>query len=268
MHHSREDSVWRTLAVAFGDGLAFGAGVNLSRRAVQITAGKPTTHSQPLAERLSAIEQRIEHARAAGTLHSLPALDVRVTELSARFEQALAQHEVQIKIQLEGLQERGSQMAQDLAGQMAGLRVEMVSLHKEFAEDISRLIDVQIETGIAARLESFEASMREAIQEEVRRASAAVIADFERRVENRDRGMLEMVLALGQTCLETAERMSPPVHGGAGSAMSATAIQPAGEVGLPSFAQSDPPKGAFRIPFVSSFFVITCGLLALHLFAG
>src|SRR5207237_1225573 len=42
MQDHRDDSIWKTLAVAFGDGLAFGAGMNLSRNAAaRIRAGHP-----------------------------------------------------------------------------------------------------------------------------------------------------------------------------------------------------------------------------------
>src|SRR5262249_2814437 len=145
MQYSREDSVWRTLAVAFGDGLAFGVGMNLSRNAVMAGARANPQQQQPLADRLSAIENRIERARANGKLISPAALDARVTELSAQFERALAEHEVKVKIQLDGLQEREQQTAQDLTAQISALRSQMVTLHKEFAEAVSRLVDEQIE---------------------------------------------------------------------------------------------------------------------------
>jgi len=43
MQNSRDSSVWRTLAVAFGDGLAFGAGVTLTRSAARLAAPRSTT---------------------------------------------------------------------------------------------------------------------------------------------------------------------------------------------------------------------------------
>src|SRR5207247_7328232 len=114
---------------------------------------------------------------------------------------------------------------------------------------------------IAARMEPFEEKLRQAIREEVERASAMASSELEARMESRDRKMLEMVLAVGQACLDTADRLSPPARGGSG--LSAAAVQAAGGIPLPSFARPVPPKGIFRTPFVSSFFAVTCGLLAL-----
>src|ERR1039458_3840046 len=72
MQSSRDSSVWRTLAVAFGDGLAFGAGITLTRSAARLAAPKSMTPDlRSLNARLTEIEQRgIEltgHARAGGT---------------------------------------------------------------------------------------------------------------------------------------------------------------------------------------------------------
>jgi uncharacterized coiled-coil protein SlyX len=262
MQNSREDSVWRTLAVAFGDGLAFGVGMNLTQNAVRLAAAKVNPELKPLTERLSAIENRIDRARANGTLPSPAAIDARVSELAARFDSSLAELEVKVKIQLDGLREHNRDLAQDFGAQMEALRGQMITLHKEFAETVSRLVEEQIEAGITARMEPIQQQLREMIREEAQRASAVVAAEIERRLEGRDRNMLQLVLGLGQACLETAERMSPPLGGGAASPE--TTIQPAGDLSLPSFARSQPPKGVWRIPVVSSFFAVTCGLLLLH----
>ena len=44
MQYSRDSSVWRTLATAFGDGLAFGVGVALTRNAAQLVATRSAAH--------------------------------------------------------------------------------------------------------------------------------------------------------------------------------------------------------------------------------
>lgn len=69
MYGTREGSIWKNLALAFGDGLAFGAGVNLSHNA----AGRipqQVTGMRSLTERLNNIETRIDHARRTDTLPS------------------------------------------------------------------------------------------------------------------------------------------------------------------------------------------------------
>ena len=262
MQNSREDSVWRTLAVAFGDGLAFGVGVNLTQNAVRLAAGKVHPDIKPLAERLCAIEHRIERARAAGGLPAPAAVDARVRELAAQMERGLAELEVKIKIQLEALHKQDRAMTEEFGEQMAVLRSQVVTLHKEFAGTVSRLVEEQIEAGVTARLEPLEQRLREAMREEAGRVSAVVAAELDRRLESHDRNILEMVLALGQTCLATAERMSPPAAAG-GATASETAIQPP-DLTLPAFAREQAPRGTWRVPFVSSFFAVTCGLILLH----
>jgi len=247
MQNSREDSAWRTLAVAFGDGLP---------------AGKVNPGLKPLTERLAAIGHRIDRARTNGALPAPAAIDARLSGLATQLDRGLAELEVKVKIQLDALREQDRGLAQEFSARMDTLRAQMVTLHKEFAGTVSRLVEEQIDAGIDARMESVGELLRETIREEAQRASHAAAADLERRLSDRDRQMLEMVLALGQTCLDTAERMSPPTRGGA--TMSATTIQPAGDLALPSFARAQPAQGAWRIPAVSSFFAVTCGLLLLH----
>jgi hypothetical protein len=246
MQNSREDSVWRTLAVAFGDGLASRVGMNLTQNAVRPAAENARPELRPLAVRLSAIEHRIERARASGALPAPATVDAHVTELTTRMERGLAELEVKVKIQMEALHQRDCALDEEFGEQISALRSQMVTLHKEFAETVSRLVEDQIEEGVAARMEPLEEKLREAIREEAGRAAAVVSAELERRLEDRDRSLLEMVLALGKTCLETAGRMQPP------------------DLTLPSFARVEPPRGEWRVPLVSSFFAVTCALLLLH----
>src|SRR5450759_5095276 len=125
MQTSRDSSVWRTLAVAFGDGLAFGAGVTLTRSAARLAAPRSTTPDlRPLNERLSEIEQRIEHARAAGMLpvagaplnHKaadavLKAIDGRFVEIGGQIDRRLAELEVKVQIELGELDAQGHSLA-------------------------------------------------------------------------------------------------------------------------------------------------------------
>jgi hypothetical protein len=209
MQNGREDSVWRALAVAFGDGLAFGVGINLTQNAVRLAAGRARPELQPLADRLAAIEQRIDRARANGTLPSPGELDARINELTTRFERQVAEVEVKAKIQIEALHARDRALAQELDAQMAAFREHMVALHREFAEMLSRLVEEQIEAGVTARLAPMEQQLREVVREETQRIGEQLAAQLEERLLARDRNVLNLMLTLGQTCLETAERMAP-----------------------------------------------------------
>jgi hypothetical protein len=211
MQNGREDSVWRALAVAFGDGLAFGVGINLTQNAVRLAAARARPELQPLAERVAAIEQRVDRARANGSLPSPGELDARINELTTRFERQVAEVEVKTKIQVEALHARDRALAKELDGQMTAFREHMIALHREFAETLSRLVEAQIEDGVAARLAPMERHLGEIVREETRRIGEQLAAELEQRLQERDRNVLSLMLTLGQTCLETAERMSPPV---------------------------------------------------------
>jgi len=210
MQNGREDSVWRALAVAFGDGLAFGVGMNLTQNATRLAAGRTRPELQPLADRVAAIEQRIDRARANGSLPSPGELDVRINELATRFERQMAEVEVKAKIQVEALHARDRALAQELDTQLTAFREHMIALHREFAETLSRLVEEQIEAGVAARLAPMEQRLREVVREETQRMGEQLSAELEQRLLARDRNVLNLMLTLGQSCLETAERMSSP----------------------------------------------------------
>jgi hypothetical protein len=210
MQNGREDSVWRALAVAFGDGLAFGVGMNLTQNATRLAAGRTRPELQPLADRVAAIEQRIDRARANGSLPSPGELDVRINELATRFERQVAEVEVKAKIQVEALHARDRALTRELDTQLTAFREHMIALHREFAETLSRLVEEQIEAGVAARLAPMEQRLREVVREETQRMGEQLSAGLEQRLLARDRNVLNLMLTLGQSCLETAERMSPP----------------------------------------------------------
>src|SRR5260370_17622785 len=88
MQNSRDSSVWRTLAVAFGDGLAFGVGVTLTRSAARLAATRSgTTELSPTITPL--------HHRAADAV--LTAIDGQFTEIGGRLDRRRAELEGQIK---------------------------------------------------------------------------------------------------------------------------------------------------------------------------
>ena len=317
MQNSRDSSVWRTLAVAFGDGLAFGAGVTLTRSAARLAAPRSTTPDlRSLNDRITEIEQRsIElggRARATGMLSVaraplnhraadavLTAIDGRFTEIGGQIDQRLAELEVKVKIELGALDAQDHSLAagvetrldglrgeiteavaaqrQSIDADMRTLRAQMTAIHKEFAETLARLVDEQIATTIAARLPAVEERLREAIREESRLSGKdQAIGELRERVDSQERNVLGLVMALGRSCLQAAERISPaepplpPPHspasgGGGGAAISPEIrVEPAAEPELPGFALARPRQPLWRIPIVSSFLAATGGLLLLH----
>ena len=311
MQSSRDSSVWRTLAVAFGDGLAFGAGITLTRSAARLAAPKSMTPDlRSLNARLTEIEQRgIEltgHARAVGTLPAagsplnhkaadavVQAIDGRFTEIGGQIDRRLGELEVKVKIELGALDAQDHALAAGVETRLEGLRGEigdaiaterrsidadmrtlraqMAALHKEFAGTLARLVDEQITKAVATRLQAVEEQLRETVREEARLSGQdEQIAELRQRVESQEGNLLSLVMALGQSCLQAAERIPPaappPASGGAGGAAVPTEIrvEPAADPDLPGFARARERKPLWRIPMVSCFLFATGSLLALH----
>jgi DNA anti-recombination protein RmuC len=276
-----------------------------------------TPDLRSLNARLTEIEQRsIEltgHTRAVGTLPAagsplnhkaadavVQAIDERFTEIGGQIDRRLAELEVKVKIELgaldaqdhalaagvetrlEGLRgEIGEAIATERRGidaDMRALRAQMAAVHKDFAGTLARLVDEQITKTVATRLQALEEQLRETVREEARLSGQdQQIAELRQRVESQEGNLLSLVMALGQSCLQAAERIPPPAppaaapppppaSGGAGGAAVPTEIRvaPAADPDLPGFARAREHKPLWRIPMVSCFLFATGSLLALH----
>ena len=87
------------------------------------------------------------------------------------------------------------------------------------------------------------------------------------RLETHEHNLLDLVIALGRNCLQTAERMTPAkpaANGGGGGSSSETHIAAVDICEVPAFARPAAPRRLWRIPAVSCFLMATTGLLALH----
>ena len=204
MQSSRDSSVWRTLAIAFGDGLAFGVGITLTRNAARLAAARtaaPELHPtqrvdwrsraahavtrNPLPGQSSAAASPPGHDAADAVL---TVIDGRFAEIGGQIDRRLAELEGKIKAELDELDtqdhalahgvetridglrgEIGAAMAaqrQSIDTDMRGLRAQMTAIHKDFAETLARLVDEQIAKTIAAGLQTVKEELRETIREE------------------------------------------------------------------------------------------------------
>ena len=237
MQNSRDSSVWRTLAVAFGDGLAFGVGVTLTRGAARLAASRSTTPeengwSKELEQRGgrdngtgAAARPAAPAAKAEDRL--LPAIDKRITEVGGRIERRLAGLGSQLQEELDALDAQDHELAegveariellrgeiaaavgaqrQGIEADMRGLRAQMTAVHKEFAETLARLMDEQISQTIAARMSVMEKELRETIHAEVH---AEIRASDEVRDQVRDKGLQEQAEQIAELrgLMESQER--------------------------------------------------------------
>ena len=289
MQGMRDESIWKNLALAFGDGLAFGVGVKISQdAAARIAPGR--TDVRTLAERLTEIEHRIEKARQNNALPGqfnqkvveavVAVVDARLREQADRFEQRLGEEMAGLRAEFSEQIAIARKRSED---ENQVLRGQMTALHRQFAESLARLVDHQIAATMEVRLAPLETELRQEIREQAGRVAglAAVaadehvanriqpmenaVSDLSRRLEDNDRNTLELVLQLGQLCLHTAERLSVP-----GTELIEAEAAPATAEAEPMAsleAAPAPPEAAkplWRIPLVSSFFMATGGLLLLH----
>ena len=249
MQSSRDSSVWRTLAVAFGDGLAFGVGVTLTRNAARLAAARSATSlPRPVNRRTSEIEVRsleqpMEREAGPPRVAAFPpnrqsadavqtAIDRRFTEIGGQIDRRIGELELRIKTELDALDAQDHAVAtgtetrldelraeineafakerQSIDGDMRGLRTQMAAIHKEFAETLARLVDEQIAKTVAVRLRAVAEELREGVREEIRLSGKdQQIAELRERMDGQERTVRELVTALGQSCLRAVERMAP-----------------------------------------------------------
>jgi hypothetical protein len=179
-----DSSLLRSLAVAFGDGLAFGVGMKITQNAPTRSGAS----AQPeMASRLSRIEQRMDRVeRAPAALAGSPNLDPRVLEaltraLEARIQEnaalmdrRLAELDVNLSLELKALREQDRTLAsaaetglaeihkrleervkavfQQVNDDRHALQNQVVSLHREFASAVAAIVEEQVATQLEERL--------------------------------------------------------------------------------------------------------------------
>lgn len=159
MQSSRDSSIWRSLAVAFGDGVAFGVGVKLAQGPNRPPAVAPPAEPAPAPdrpermERLDRLEQRLAAIEQAPPPPSAPspapfdqkvleavvnALDARLHEQAGHVESRLTELEAKRAIELKGLQQQDHAIA-------TGLQSRIEEVHGQYNEHITAMRDAVAE---------------------------------------------------------------------------------------------------------------------------
>jgi hypothetical protein len=199
MQNSRDPSVWRSLAVAFGDGVAFGVGMKITQDAAR-KAGAPALHdsaSAPVAERLAEIEKRMAQMERAPLSRAVSgpanldqqamdalvhALEARLKEHAGQVERHLAELESKITLELKSLQQEDQAVAADAQaaieetqnrldqqvldvrrqadGEMEALREHFIALHREFAGAVAGIVEGQV----ASQVETSAGKLKETVE--------------------------------------------------------------------------------------------------------
>jgi len=161
MQDTSESSIWRSLAVAFGDGLAFGVGMKLSQHTAKTGSAAPPSDLRLLANRLGQLEEHINRLeRVPAPSASLDqkvleaivnAVEARLQEYSGQMERRLADMEARIAVELKSLDQQDKSVAKRLAQDLATLEGQMLSLNRGLSDAMNRIVSEQVASLVAAR---------------------------------------------------------------------------------------------------------------------
>jgi len=204
MQNSRDSSIWRSLAVAFGDGVAFGVGVKLAQGSTHTAAGAsaaaPATldsvsgRLEQIEQRLSTIEQSAMSALPAASAPApfdqkvleavVNALDARLREQAGQVERRLTQLEAKLAIDLKNLD------LQDKAI-VTGLQKRLEEAHVQYNEHVTAIRDAvaqdmdMLYSQIARAREEFAGAAGESLETRIAAAVTAAVQSRMESVENR-----------------------------------------------------------------------------------
>ena len=286
MQNNRDSSILRSLAVAFGDGLAFGVGMKLTQRGPAPKVDAPAAADMtPLLDRLAEMEARLgemERAPAAIPQASAPApfdqkvleaivkaLDARLQEQAGQVERRFTELEAKLAIELKSLQQQDHSVVaavqshiQELNGQIndqlaairrrsdeerAAMQQEIASLHREFAVEAAQAVETRT------------AELRAEIA-----ARDSQIAGLQARLEVGDERLRNVVKAIAQACDTVVNRPGAPAKAEPETKDERERpAEPSAEPPLPNFAQSPPPARSLPVPLVSSLALVSAAVIAM-----
>jgi uncharacterized membrane protein YccC len=279
MQSSRDSSLLRSLAIAFGDGVAFGVGVKLAQNPSKKAAPSATSDPAPLAGRVAEIERRLEQMEQTSAelpvsasmnfdQHALNALvstfEARLEEHAGHVERQIAELEVRIALELKSMRHDD----QSLDSAMTRLHDQMVALHREFAEAVGAIVESQVAAQVEAGVEKLQQTVAAAVDEKMGalreqvEAKAAEIATLQDRLQESDRNVLEVILGMGEMCRQVGERLShQPKKEEPGDSSRPPEMPPSS--GVPGFAQHS-GRSVLHIPLLSSLAITAVGLYLLY----
>jgi hypothetical protein len=198
MENSNRSSFLKSLALAFGDGLAFGMAVTLAKQGLSKSREEEMTALGPLAERLRKVEDHIDHPQTidkeALTKFSegldgrvlekvIVALEARLTEHVGQVDRRLAEIDAQVALDLKAVDMHTA--AQTNAVERAIQQLEtQVRDYVSAAQQSSAEQIAGVDQKLSALQEALPAKFREII-EAVRQSMEARVALELTEVENR-----------------------------------------------------------------------------------
>jgi hypothetical protein len=291
MQNNRDSSILRSLAVAFGDGLAFGVGMKLTQRGgrgVGAAAPEmapemvPAADLTPLLERLDAIEGRIgkvERTAIAPSSAAAPApfdqkvleaivkaLDARLLEQAGQVERRITELEAKLAIELKMLDQRITQRDHSV---VSGVQTHIEELNGQFNDQLAAIrrrsdeerAAMQREIASLHRELVMEAALAveertEALRTEIQSRDSQIV-ELRAQVEVGDERLRNVVLSIGQACQTVlggtvAPAKAEPERTVVPERAPERVAEPSTELPLPGFAQPRLAVRAMPVALVSS----------------
>jgi hypothetical protein len=281
MENRRDSSVWQSLAITFGGGLALGAvGMKLTQEARRGTA---PAEEQPVTRAVT-LDPRLLDAVIA-------AVDARLHDHTAHTERMVAQVQSHVDAQVAGIRsavgEELNQFGEAISNLVGSQVAELVEARTAAAE---QGIEARLMAAVRASLDTEIAPMRHLITQKEQE-----LAELRQRLQESERTVLDVILAIGAACQQAADRVgvtagrmtaaavAPPmpavavVTPVAPLAAAVEEVETAAPVETPepaakpveSAAAAEPENASkvsrlWRVPMVSSFLLAMVGLLAAH----
>jgi len=145
MPRSAESSLWRSLAVALGEGVAFSVGMKLTNRVARQL--EPASSGAGAAEHAgdAAFDRALAEVIVA-------AVDSRVQESEAAVERRIREGAARTAVELEALGQRHD-----------ALRAAMVRLNQDFAQAVAGIVREEVTRQVEARARDLERTLQEQI---------------------------------------------------------------------------------------------------------
>jgi hypothetical protein len=154
MENARDSSIWRSLAVAFGDGLAFGVGMKLTQNAAR-QPGTPHSGATALADRFERLEHRIERLEHTPIAGPEAAPGPGPVGFARKVIEAVVQ----------AVDERLNEHAKQLERRLAELEARIAEVRSQFVDEI-----VAVHNRLEGDMHGFAESERQ-LREEIRLAA-------------------------------------------------------------------------------------------------
>jgi len=181
MQRSSDSSVWRSLAVSFGDGLAFGVGVKLSQARDRRNAGLP-----------AASEERLEPPRSTDqkVLEAIVgAVDARLAEHAGQVERRIADLDAKIAVELKNLDDQDLEIAHKVTEDLNTLEGQMISLNREFSQAVAKIVAEQVSTQVSAQVGPAVKQLRDEMAARDRAPEIAALRQQMAEIEQRAAAM-------------------------------------------------------------------------------